>query len=159
MPKAFASRTASTRLRTPHVKSVNRATPMQIVQMERAGIRGIFLKDLSKRMNIASSRLYAMLGLPKATAEKKAASGAVIAGSSGQSAIGMIRLLGLCENIVENSTAKEAQGFDAAKWLGAWLERPQASLGGQKPADLMDTSTGVQIVARLLGSIESGSYQ
>lgn len=32
-------------------------------------------------------------------------------------------------------------------------------LGGRKPADLIDTPTGVEVVARLLGSIESGAYQ
>ncbi|HEY8707729.1 MAG TPA: antitoxin Xre/MbcA/ParS toxin-binding domain-containing protein [Burkholderiaceae bacterium] len=32
-------------------------------------------------------------------------------------------------------------------------------MGGRKPADLIDTPTGVEVVARLLGSIESGAYQ
>ena len=39
------------------------------------------------------------------------------------------------------------------------IERPQPALGGRKPADLIDTPTGVEVVARLLGSIESGAYQ
>jgi uncharacterized protein (DUF2384 family) len=53
----------------------------------------------------------------------------------------------------------QAKGFDAAKWLGRWLEQPQPALGGRKAADLIDTPTGVEVVARLLGSIESGAYQ
>jgi uncharacterized protein (DUF2384 family) len=65
----------------------------------------------------------------------------------------------MAQEIVRDSTATEAQGFDAAKWLGRWIERPQPSLGGRKPADLLDTSTGVEIVARLLGSIQSGAFQ
>lgn len=69
----------------------------------------------------------------------------------------MIKLLGIAQDIVANSTAPEAKVFDAAKWLGQWIERPQPSLGGRKPADLIDTPTGVEMVARLLGAIESGA--
>ena len=100
-----------------------------------------------------------MLGVPKATAEKKAASGEVLSGSGGQAAIGMAKLLGVAQAIVANSTATDAQNFDSAAWLGQWLERPQAALGGRKPADLIDTPTGIEVVARLLGAIESGAYQ
>ena len=71
----------------------------------------------------------------------------------------MIRLLGIAQGIADNSTAPEAKDFDPAHWLGLWIERPQPALGGRKPADLIDTPTGVEVVARLLGSIESGAYQ
>lgn len=78
-------------------------------------------------------------------------------GSPGVSAA-MEKLLDLAKAIVENSTAQEA-GFDPAAWLDRWLEIPQPSLGGRKPADLIDTPIGVQVVTRLLGAIESGAYQ
>ena len=142
-----------------YVRQVAGATPMQIVEIERTGVRGRFIKDLSKRMEIPASRIFSILGIPKATAEKKAAAGEMVAGSGGQAAIGMVKLLGIAQAIVANSTASEARDFDAAKWLGQWIERPQPSLGGRKPADLLDTPTGVEVVARLLGSIESGAYQ
>ena len=142
-----------------YVRAISSATPMQIVTIERQGIQGVFIKDLSKRMDVTTSRIFSILGVPKATAEKKAAAGELVTGRGGQAAIGMIRLLGIAQNIVENSTSPQAKDFDAAKWLGLWIERPQPSLGGQKPADLIDTPTGVEIVARLLGSIESGAYQ
>jgi uncharacterized protein (DUF2384 family) len=100
-----------------------------------------------------------MLGVPKATVEKKALTGDVVSGSGGQAALGVAKLIGMVEDIVANSTAKEARQFDAAKWLGQWLERPQPSLGGRKPAELIDTPTGVEVVARLLGAVESGAYQ
>lgn len=142
-----------------YVRAVAGATPMQIVEIERQGVQGIFIKDLSKRMDLSASRIFAILGVPKATAEKKAAAGEWVAGSGGQAAVGMIKLLGIAQAIADNSTAAQAEGFDAAKWLGQWIERPQPALGGRKPADLIDTPTGVEVVARLLGSIESGAYQ
>jgi putative toxin-antitoxin system antitoxin component (TIGR02293 family) len=142
-----------------YVRSVRQATPMELVQLERQGVQGTFIKALSKSMNLASSRVFSILGVPKATAEKKAASGELVTGRGGQSAIGMIKLLGIAQDLVENSTAAEAQGFDAAKWLGQWIETPQPALGGLKPADIIDTPTGVSIVARVLGSLQSGAYQ
>ena len=141
------------------VYRVSVAAPMQPVETERKGVAGVFLKDLSKRMEIPASRMFTILGVPKATAEKKVASGELVSGSGGRAALGIARLLGIARSIVENSTAPEAKDFDSAKWLGQWLERPQPALGGRKPADLIDTPTGLKMVARLLGSIESGAYQ
>src|SRR6266576_5502011 len=142
-----------------YVRQVARATPLQLVEIERQGVLGSFIKDLSRRMEIPSSRIFTILGVPKATAEKKAATGERVEGRGGQAAIGMVKLLGIAQEIVANSTASEAKTFDATKWLGQWIERPQPALGGRKPADLLDTPTGVELVARLLGSIESGAYQ
>ncbi len=141
------------------VRRVARATPLQMVEIERRGVAGRFLKDLAKRMDIPAVRVFDMLGVPKATAEKKSSTGDVVSGSAGQAAIGMAKLIGIVQDIVAHSTAQQAKGFDAAKWLGQWLDRPQPSLGGRKPAELIDTPTGVEVVARLLGAIESGAYQ
>jgi putative toxin-antitoxin system antitoxin component (TIGR02293 family) len=141
------------------VLQVHLATPIQLVEAERNGVDGRFLKDLSKRIDMPAARVFTMLGVPRATAEKKATQGAIVSGSGGQAAIAVAKLLGKAKSIVENSTSPEAKGFDSAKWLGQWLERPQPALGGRKPADLIDTPTGVEIVTKLLGAIESGAYQ
>jgi putative toxin-antitoxin system antitoxin component (TIGR02293 family) len=142
-----------------YVRMVAAATPKEIMATERKGVRGQLLKDLSKRMHLPATRVFDIVGIPKATAEKKVAAGELVAGSGGQAALGMVKLLGIAQELVDNSTAEEARGFDAAKWLGQWLERPQRALGGEKPADLLDTPTGIDVVARLLGSIASGAYQ
>jgi putative toxin-antitoxin system antitoxin component (TIGR02293 family) len=141
------------------VSRVCAADPLQIIETERRGVAGVFVKDLSKRMEISAQRMFVILGVPKATAEKKVAAGELLAGSGGRAALGLARLLGIAKGIVENSTAPEARDFDSARWLGQWLERPQPALGGRKPAELIDTPTGLEVVARLLGAIESGAYQ
>ena len=87
------------------------------------------------------------------------AAGELLSGNGGRAALGMARLLGMANEIVENSTAPEAKDFDTARWLGQWLEKPQPALGGRKPSELIDTPTGLDVVARLLGAIESGAYQ
>lgn len=142
-----------------YVQTVRKATPNELVLLERQGVQGTFIKDLAKSLDLASTRLYSILGVPKATLEKKAAAGELVTGRGGQSAIGMIKLLGIAQDLVDNSTASGATGFDAAKWLGKWIETPQPALDGRKPADYIDTPTGVSIVARVLGSIQSGAYQ
>ncbi|MEP7084401.1 MAG: antitoxin Xre/MbcA/ParS toxin-binding domain-containing protein [Betaproteobacteria bacterium] len=142
-----------------YARRLARATPLQLVEVERRGVGGSFIKDLAKRMDIPSSRIYKILGLPKATAEKKAAAGEPVSGRGGQAAIGMVKLLSIAQEMVANSTASQTPAFDAAKWLGQWIERPQPALAGRKPAELLDTPTGAEVVARLLGSIESGAYQ
>ena len=142
-----------------YLKQVHNATPMQIIEIERAGVAGTFITDLSSRMDLPSSRVFTMLRIPKATAARKMAEGAIIDGRAGQAAIGMVKLLGIAQDIVSSSTAKRAKDFDSVKWLGLWIEQPQASLGGLKPADLLDTPTGIEMVARVLGSIQSGAYQ
>ena len=141
------------------VQRLTQSTPIELVEIEREGVRGSLIKDLSRRLEIPASRMFGILGIPKATAEKKAATGEMVTGSGGQAAIGIAKLLAIAEEIVAHSTAPEARGFDAAKWLGQWIERPQPALGGRKPADLVDTPTGLEVVARLLGGIESGAYQ
>lgn len=141
-----------------YLKQVHEATPVQMVEMERLGVAGTFITDLSKRMELPSSRVFAMLRIPPATAARKAASGAVVDGRAGLAAIGMIKLLGIAQDIVEDSTASEARDFDTVKWLGQWIERPQPALGGKKPADYLDTPSGVEMVAQLLGALRSGAY-
>lgn len=170
-PQGNRERRTGSRSRRPHVVYVRSkgiddfvtrlrdADPIQLIATEREGVAGVFVKDLSKRMAIPAQRMFAILGVPKATAEKKAAAGELLAGSGGRAAVGIARLLGVASEIVANSTAPEAEGFDTARWLGQWLETPQPALGGRKPADLIDTPTGLEVVARLLGAIESGAYQ
>lgn len=166
-PKAhIRSAAQATSITYAHAEGINAfvarvaaATPMERVEVERRGVHSVFLKDLSKHMNLPAVRIFDIVGVPKATAEKKVAANEMIAGAVGQAALGLARLLTLAQDIVANSTAPEAQDFDAAKWLGQWIERPQPALGGRKPADLIGTPTGLEMVARVLGAIESGAYQ
>ncbi len=50
-------------------------------------------------------------------------------------------------------------GFDLDLWLQDWLYRPQPSLDGRKPAELLSTESGIATVSRALGSLLSGAYQ
>jgi len=141
-----------------YVARLQRATSLDLVQMEREGVPGALIKNIGVRINVPMQRLYDMLGAPKATMERKAASNKPVTGAVGQSTLGLVRLLARAESMVAESTSPGAKGFDTARWLGEWLETPQPALGGRRPAEMLDTPTGVAIVEKTLGALASGSY-
>lgn len=142
-----------------YVREVAAAEPLQLVGIEREGVEAGFVKDLARRMDVPATRLFAILGVPRATAEKKASAKERIGGIGGVAALGLIRLLGLAQEIIASSTHPDAARIDVPRWLGQWIEQPQPALGGRRPAELLDTPTGADVVARLLGSMASGTYQ
>jgi hypothetical protein len=141
------------------ISAVTGATPMQLVHAEREGIAGQFIKDAADSMGISAVRLFAILGGPKTLVSKKITEGQSIRGTAGLAALGLAKLLGIAKEIVGHSTGRNAENVDSAKWLGQWLDRSQPSLGGCRPADLMDTYAGVDLVARLLGAIKGRAFQ
>ena len=50
------------------------------------------------------------------------------------------------------------EGFDAAKWVDRWIDRPLPALGGQRPAELMDTPDGRALVSNIVACMQSGTY-
>lgn len=71
----------------------------------------------------------------------------------------MSRLFRKAQEIVEDSTAHEARGFDTAAWLKRWVLIPQPALCGRPPADLLGSKEGEASVIRVLGALRSGAYQ
>ncbi len=49
-------------------------------------------------------------------------------------------------------------GFDAAAWVGEWLQKPNSALGGDRPSKFMGTADGQQMISRLLAQAQSGAY-
>jgi putative toxin-antitoxin system antitoxin component (TIGR02293 family) len=139
-------------------RKVGNAGPFQVVYTERSGVPGRLLRDIAIEFGVPNARLFHILGIPKATAERKIATNGLLKGAGGNAALGILKLLDVAQRMVDNSTALEASHFDTPKWLGEWIESPQPALGGKKPADLLDTPTGVETVAKVLRAMESGVY-
>jgi uncharacterized protein (DUF2384 family) len=70
--------------------------------------------------------------------------------------IGLMKLIGQVRTIVEQSG--DPIDFDAAQWVGRWIEKPNHALGGRPPAELMDTVAGQELVAGLIAKMQSGAY-
>jgi len=141
------------------VERIGQATPMERVELERDGVTQRLAHELATRIGISTERFAEVTGIKQAAIRRRTANDGCIAGSAGQAVIALAELLAQAQRIISSSTSSRADGFDAAAWLGRWIERPQPSLGGRSPADLIGTPTGARLVSRLLGSIESGAYQ
>lgn len=70
--------------------------------------------------------------------------------------LGVMRLIGQLEAIVEESGI--GQGFDAAHWLSNWLHEPVPDLGGVKPLSPLATMARHAMVADVLAKVQSGAY-
>ena len=71
-------------------------------------------------------------------------------------ALGMASLIAQVQTMIEQSGNPE--GFDAARWVARWVDRPLPALGGQKPAELMGTPDGRALVHNIVARMQSGAY-
>lgn len=96
------------------------------------------------------------LGLPRATIVRKSKAHQKLSTEQAERVVGLSKLIGQVQTMVEQSG--EPEGFDAAHWVAQWIERPNAALGGRRPAELMDTVAGQDLVGSVLAKMQSGAY-
>jgi putative toxin-antitoxin system antitoxin component (TIGR02293 family) len=133
-----------------------RATPAERVEMIRAGLAADDAKRILAGFSIPQGRLTAALGLAVATLNRRAAQGQRLSLSESERVMGLARLIGQVEAMVEETGADH--GFDSRAWLSRWLDEPVAALGGVAPLDLLDTVEGQGLVSDTLARIRSGAY-
>lgn len=136
--------------------AVYRLDALRRISMVRAGVPAAVLSTLARAMSIPREKLYATLGLARATANRKLQAGQPLSPDESERVLGLLRLVGQVEAIVGD--AGRAEPFSAAGWLAAWLDRPLAALGGRRPAELMDTGEGRELLSNLLARMQSGAY-
>lgn len=130
--------------------------PSERVKLVKEGVPASVLLLISDRMAIPRDRLYATLGLARATVNRKVRDKQVLNQDESERVLGIARLVGQAQTMVQESG--EPKGFDAARWVAAWIEEPQPALGGKRPRELMDTAEGRGMVAELLARSQSGAY-
>ena len=74
----------------------------------------------------------------------------------GLRARGIARLIGQVQTMVSESGNPE--GFNAAEWVARWIDRPLPALGGQRPAELMETPDGQALVSNIVARMQTGAY-
>ncbi len=126
------------------------------VELVKEGVPAGLLVLISEDMAISKEKLYSTIGLARATVNRKLREQQVLNQDESERVLGIARLVGQVDQMVKESG--DAAGLDAAKWVAAWLDRPQAALGGKRPAELMDTSDGRGIVSDLVARMQSGAY-
>jgi uncharacterized protein (DUF2384 family) len=131
----------------------------EYLAIERSGVPAKSFLLTIEKLKLSNARALKIFNIPKSTAAHKISVNGKFVGVEALASIRLVKLLTLAERIVSSSLHPDAKNFDAGKWLGEWIERPQPALGGMKPSDLLDTEVGGQRVIQVLGSLESGSYQ
>ena len=124
--------------------------------MVKEGVPSGLLMLISEDMAISRDKLYATIGLVRATVNRKLRGQQVLNQDESERVLGIARLVGQVSTVVKESG--NPGGFDAAKWVAAWLDRPLQALGGKRPAELMDTADGRGIVSDLVARMQSGAY-
>ncbi|WP_265282977.1 MbcA/ParS/Xre antitoxin family protein [Verminephrobacter aporrectodeae] len=132
------------------------ADAMECVRIVKLGVPATVVDVLAKRMVMSKEKLVAILGLARATVDRKARENKPLSADESSKVLGMARLLGQVQAMVEESG--DPKGFNAAEWVARWLERPLPALGGQRPAELMDTPEGQRLVSQLVARMQSGAY-
>lgn len=133
-----------------------RTAPIERVAMIKRGVPATMAVELAAQMGISKEQLFRTLGLARATIDRKVREASLLSPDESSRVLGLSRLVGRVQALVED--ADGAAGFDAAVWAATWLEQPLPALGGQRPAELMDTAEGQDIVFHLLDQIGSGAY-
>lgn len=137
-------------------KSLCEASPAERVSLIRNGVPISQITDLSEAMHVSRERLMKLLNMPKGLFRRKDCQEATLSAELSERVIGLLRLIGQVAAIVDESGSP--QQFDAARWMGEWLEQPVLALQGGTPGDYMDTLTGQALVSSLLLQSQAGVF-
>lgn len=132
------------------------ADPMMRISIVKTGLPAQAPGEIAAHMGLTKDRMYSMLGLPRATVERKVRDQKLLSPDESARVLGVSRLIGQAQRMVEESGNPE--GFDAGAWVARWIESPVPALGGRRPSELMDTAEGQALVASLLSRAQSGAY-
>jgi hypothetical protein len=124
------------------------AEPIHRIELIRARVKRSRLTTLASKLGISEAVLVADLDVRRGKT-------ALIPQASSERVIGLMTLIGRVEQMVARSGAAN---FDAARWLGAWLNTPLPALGGARPGTYLDTMVGQDLLNSLLAYSESGAY-
>ena len=127
-----------------------------LVEATKAGVSPKMLSVLSSEMGMPKEGMAERLGLASSTVRNKTANSKLLSTDDSEKVIGMSRLIGQVQTMVNE--AGNPEGFDAAAWLANWMEQGLPALGGRKPSEYMDTAVGQALVSQLLDQIRSGAY-
>ena len=136
--------------------AVYRASPLERISMIKHGIRATEAKRIIAELAIGQGTALKALNLSPATVNKKAKQDQTLSPGESERVIGIAKLVGQLEAVIEESGNPE--GFDAIAWMSRWLNDPLPALGGARPIDLMDTMEGQALVSTTLAQLQSGAY-
>lgn len=140
-------------------RALYHTTPVDRIDLIRSGVNAADFKTFVSRLDIQQEKVFTMLDIATATVNRKASRNESLSREDSEKIVGMAKLIGQVEAMLEESGDPELmQDFDAARWLTHWMEEPIPALGGASPADYMDTIEGQEMISRLLATMQTGAY-
>jgi len=152
----WVSKSRTVNIRNADYLSLFKEDPLAQVGLVKQGVAPMVIDGLAGGMKVSKDKLLATLGLRRETIRRRAKANESLSIEESSRVLGIGRLIGQVQAIVE--TSGNPDGFDAAAWVGAWLDRPLPALGGQRPAELMDTAEGQAVVANMILRSQSGAF-
>ena len=132
------------------------ASPTDRIRIIKNGVPASKAKRLIADLHFDQGVLLGALNLKTATVNRKAARDEALSPEDGERVIGIAKLIGQLEAMLQDSGRPGA--FDGPAWLSQWLREPVPSLGGSAPIGLLDTMEGQSLVSQALAQIQSGAY-
>jgi putative toxin-antitoxin system antitoxin component (TIGR02293 family) len=121
-------------------------TPLQLIGRSRQGLVGTEAGQIAGLLGVSDKEMARLLNQSVATFHRQAKAGRLDAATSE-------RLLLLARLATYGAEVFQDQGK-----FTRWLRRPLRLLENQSPLDLLDSSTGVQLVEDLVGQIDDGVF-
>lgn len=144
----------------PAIEAVNlaieRLSPNQRIDELRKGFPAVVVVELANKMGWSQEHAIDVFKLKRSTVIRKLRDEKPLDTPDSERLLSVMDMIEQVRQMVARSG--DAIGFDASKWLAAWLDAPNPALGGRLPSDYLDTNEGVQIVRRLLAQMETGAY-
>lgn len=131
---------------------------MARIRLVRAGVSSRRVQELVDALGWSKEQLYSSLGIARATVDRKIREDRPLNADEGERVLGLLQLVQRVERMYEESGDPDVVDFDPALWLGEWLADPNPALGGERPAALLDTADGRDLVGRLLGAMQAGTF-
>ncbi len=120
--------------------------PSKLIRAIQCGLPVRELDALQVSLNVPMAQLVPMLGISKATLQRRKARGKLAPAESDR-VVRFARLMGKAVEVLEST--ENARN---------WLTSTQFGLGGAVPLDYAETEAGAREVEDLLGRIEYGVY-
>ncbi|MBV8659241.1 MAG: DUF2384 domain-containing protein [Burkholderiales bacterium] len=137
----------------PDFLGVYRMTLPERVAMVHQGVKAQMFKGMVEAMQVPQDTLSRKLRISVATVNRRASRDEVLSVDESERVVNMASLVGQVEAMVGT-----VEGFNAAHWLAGWIEQPVPALGGRRPSEFLDTSSGIALVSSVLAAIEGGAY-
>lgn len=122
----------------------------------KSGLAATDAKKILAALNLPTGETLRALRISPATVNRKAALHQALAPEESERVLGVAKLVGQVQCMVEESGNPE--GFDAEAWVSRWLREEVPALDGQRPMDLLDTMEGQELLSETLGRMQSGAY-